>query len=215
MHNIAIVTGNFKGLGKNISEQLESWGYQKPDLTRSADYNLCNPEDSKKLIEDTIKKYGQIDLLINNVGNYVTGYIDELSIESWQEMQDSNLNSAFYLCKYALPYLRQSKGKIINIGYCSLNKASPEPEYFAYHIAKSGLLLLTKTLAKAEAKHGITVNMISPGSMENTIEDHSVLSRIPIGRFASLDEVSRSIKFIVDNDYITGQNLEIAGGRGL
>jgi len=215
MHKIAIVTGNYQGLGKAISEYLPSLGYQEPDLIRSAEYNLCSPDACQRLIKNIIDKYGRLDLLVNNVGNYITGYIDDYSIEAWHEMFNSNLNSAFYMMKFALPYLRQTKGKIINLGYCGLNKLSPPPEIFAYQAAKTALLVTTKAIAKAEAANQVTVNMISPGSLENTIEDSSVLEIIPMKRFAELEEAVRLVEFFVKNDYITGQNLEIAGGRAL
>jgi len=212
---VAIVTGNAKGLGLAISEYLAQNGYKKLEIIRSKDYNLKNFEDCQKLVENTRERYGGIDLLVNNLGNYETGYIDKISVENWQEMMDSNLNSAFYMSKLCLQNLREHKGKIINIGYCGLEKLSPPTEQIAYQVAKTGLLTLTKGMAKEEAQYGVTVNMLSPGSLENTVETKDILEKIPMKRFGSLDEAIRIIEFFLNNNYITGQNIELAGGRAL
>ena len=74
---------------------------------------------------------------------------------------------------------------------------------------------MTKGMAKEEIKHGVTINMISPGSLENTCEDETVLDIIPANRFASLDEANKMLQYFLENDYVTGQNLELAGGRAL
>lgn len=214
MNKIAIVTGNGKGLGQRVSERLLGLGYQLPDIIRSADYDLTKSENASRLVEDTIRKYGRLDLLVNNLGNYVAKSIDEISILEWEDLLGSNLNVSFYMSKFALPYLRKNKGKIINIGFASLENLSPEPNIIAYHTAKMGLLSLTQGLAKAEASQGVLVNMVSPGSMENTVK-HNAISKIPLGRLATLDEVTDAVLFFASSDYITGQNLEIAGGWGL
>ena len=104
MNKIAIVTGNHVGLGKAFSDHLETLGYKKPAVIRSKDYNVKKPEDCKRLVDEVLAIEGRIDLLINNVGNYITGYLDDYEIDSWQEMMESNLNSAFYMTKYALPF---------------------------------------------------------------------------------------------------------------
>lgn len=213
-NKIAIVTGNAKGLGQRISERLLDLGYQSPDTIRSADYDLTNAESTADLVQDTIAKYGRLDLLVNNIGNYVAKSIDDISVSEWQDLIGSNLNSSFYMSKFALPHLRKTKGKIINIGFASLETYSPKPNVIAYHTAKMGLLSLTQGLAKAEASNGVLVNMVSPGSMENTVK-HNAINQIPLGRLATLDEVTDTVLFLVASDYITGQNLEIAGGWGL
>jgi NAD(P)-dependent dehydrogenase (short-subunit alcohol dehydrogenase family) len=214
MSKIAIVTGNGKGLGQRISERLVGLGYQLPDNVRSADYDLSKAEDASRLVQDTVTKYGRLDLLVNNIGNYVAKSIDDISVVEWKDLLGSNLNASFYMSKFALPHLRKSRGKIINIGFASLESCSPEPNIIAYHTAKMGLLSLTQGLAKSEAASGVLVNMVSPGSMENTVK-HNAISKIPLGRLATLDEVTDVVLLLVSSDYITGQNLEVAGGWGL
>lgn len=212
---VAIVTGNYQGLGAAISEYLAEHGYKKPEIIRSKDYDLKKYEDCERLVKNTQERYGSVDLLINNLGNYETGYIDKFAVDQWHEMMDSNLNSAFYLSKLCLQDLRSNEGKIINIGYCGLEKLSPPPDHFAYQIAKTGLLTLTKAMAKEEAQFGVTVNMLSPGSLENTVETKDILEKIPMRRFGSLEEAVRIVDFFLNNPYVTGQNIDLAGGRAL
>ncbi len=212
----AIVTGNGLGLGKAISERLESIGYEKPLVIRSKDYDLKSLEACKRLVQDHIDKFGRLDLLVNNVGNYVEGYMDEISYHDFEDMIDSNFKSAYYMSREALAHLRKtSASKIINIGYCGLNKLSPPINVIEYQAAKTALLVLTKGMAKEEMQNGITVNMLSPGSLENTVEDESIIEKIPAGRLASLEEACDVIEYFLKNDYITGQNLELAGARAL
>ena len=215
MQKTALVTGNYTGIGKAISEHLVANGFEEPIVVRSKDYDLKDANACEKLIKDHIGKYGRLDLLVNNVGNYATGYIDDFSLEAWREIFASNLDSSFYMTKYALPELRKSKGKIINLGFCGLEKLSPPPEHFAYQAAKTALLTMTKAIAKQEAQNQVTANMISPGSMENTVEPEDCLKRVPMGRFGTLEELCQIVSLILENDYLTGQNIEIAGGRAL
>ena len=211
---IAIITGNNVGLGRALTERISEIGYRTPEIIRSKDYDLKDPEASVKLVTETIERYGAIDLLINNVGNYINKPISQFSFYEWREMMDSNLNSAFYLSQRALPYLRESKGRILNIGYASMQKLDPRVNVTAYQAAKTGLLVLTRGMAKEEAANGVLINMLSPGYMENTVIDQN-MPQMPLGRFASLDEAIESAFFLINTNYITGQNLELAGAWGL
>ena len=218
MNKVALVTGNYQGLGKAISEILPSLGYEQPDVIRSADYDLTKQDQAEALVADTIAKYGRLDLLVNNVGNYVNANISDYAVEDWHEMFNSNLNSAFYLTRKALPYLREGedeiKGRILNIGFAGTEHLFTCANTTAYQAAKSALLTLTRGLAQAEAPNGVLVNMMSPGHMENTVEPIDT-SKVPLGRFASLDEACHAVKFFVETTYATGQNLELSGGWNL
>jgi len=213
-NKIALVTGNAKGIGKALSDWLLENGYQVPLVLRSKDYDITRPQTATALVDLIIKNHGRIDLLINNVGNYIPKYIDEMTITEWQEMMNSNFNSAFYLSKAFLPHLRATQGQIINMGFAGLAKLSPNPRVIAYQAAKTGLLVLTKGMALEEAKYGLRVNMISPGSMINTVV-HSGLDRIPLGRLGEYHEIISVLEMILSNQYLTGQNVEVAGGYGL
>ena len=214
---VAIVTGNFKGLGKAISEKLIQEGYQEPEIIRSKDFDLTKEEDCKKLIQKTTEKYGRLDLLVNNVGDYINKNISDFKAIDWKYLFDSNLNSAFYLSQLSIPELRKTKGRILNIGYASMEKSDPYINVTAYHAAKAALLVYTKGLAKSEAPNGVLINMLSPGYLENSVEfpSEGVEKGIPLKRACRLEEASEAAYFLINSNYITGQNLEIAGGWGL
>lgn len=215
LQKFALVTGNNIGIGQAITKFLQENGYQVPMLIRSNDYDLREPQACQRLSLDFIQQYGSIDLLVNNVGNYETGYIDEFTQEQWFEVFRSNADSMFFMTKFLLPELRKSKGKIINLGFCGLQKLSSPPDHFAYQAAKTVSLVLTKSLAKQEASNQVTINMISPGSMENTVETDDCLKRIPMNRLGRFEELCQIVKLIIENDYLTGQNIELAGARAL
>ncbi|MBT6842395.1 MAG: SDR family oxidoreductase [Candidatus Melainabacteria bacterium] len=214
MPKIAIVTGNRQGLGKAISERLLELDYQAPQIIASQDYDLTQAAQAQRLIQETIETYGKLDLLVNNIGTYQAKSIDDLEIDEWQDMIATNLNAAFYLSKYALPHLRESKGAIINIGFAGLESNIPAPRIIAYQSAKAGLLALTKGLAKAEAVNQVKINMVSPGTMENSVV-HNAMDKIPMGRLAKMSEVVDAVVLLVESEYITSQNLDISGGWGL
>ncbi len=216
---IAIVTGNYKGLGKSISEALTNLGYQEPDIIRREDYDLTQASNAQRLVRDTLNRYGRLDLLINNVGDFIHKNISEIDINEWQNMINSNLNSAFYMCHFALEALRASASSmrashILNIGYAGMEHFRTFPATTAYQAGKAGLLVLSKGLAKSEGPNNILVNMLSPGHMENTIGPYA-LENISLGRLASLKEARDAALFLISQNYITGQNLEVAGGWGL
>ncbi len=223
---IAIVTGNYKGLGKAISELLPSLGYEAPLVVRRADYDLCKAEDAERLVNDVIRQYGRLDLLVNNVGDFIHKNISEISVLEWHEMMNSNLNSAFYMCHYALPHLRETASSlraegeaihpthILNIGYAGAEHFRTYPTTTAYQAAKAGLLTLTKGLAKAEAPNNILVNSLSPGHLENSVGPYN-LESIGLGRLATLDEACSVAELLITHTYLTGQNIEVAGGWGL
>jgi NAD(P)-dependent dehydrogenase (short-subunit alcohol dehydrogenase family) len=233
---IALVTGNFQGLGKALSDSLTKLGYEQPQVIRSKDYDLKQASAADRLIKDTIDKYGRLDLLINNVGNYVNQHISSYPHNAWREMFASNVDASFYLAQAALPYLRQVKdsnssslnheegntktndkpinGRIINIGYAGIEKFSPSVNTVAYQAAKTALLVLTKGLAKAEVENRVLVNMLSPGYLENTVIDE-FMPDMPLERFGTLAEACKCVHFILDNDYLTGENISLAGGWGL
>lgn len=211
---VAIVTGNNTGLGRALTERLPEIGYQRPEVIRSSDYDLKRSESATRLIKDTVERFGGIDLLINNVGNYINKPISQFAFDEWDEMIASNLNSAFYLSQAAIPYLRETGGRILNIGFASMERLNPNVNVTAYQAAKTGLLVMTRGMAKEEAENGVLINMLSPGYMENTVMD-PIMPKMPLNRFATLDEAVSAAFFLIQSDYITGQNLELAGGWGL
>ena len=231
----AIVTGSSKGLGREIAICLAKNGanigihYNKSyksanelkgeieslgSKTLLLKADLTKPEDAKNMFSVTYKKFKRIDILVNNVGNFLFKDIDKVSFEEWKYILDTTLNSTFLCCKECLPYMMKNKcGRIINIGDASADKVTANIKRTPYIIGKVGVLILTKSLALSYAKHNITVNMVSPGIMENSTFKPS-LEEIPIGRYGKFREITNTIMFLLSNneDYITGTNILVSGG---
>lgn len=232
----ALVTGSAKGIGKAIVLALAQKGYdvtihylnshQEAQEVASLALSfgvktLClqaditKPAAAQRLVQHTHEHFGRLDVLVNNVGNYHHGALQELSIETWHDMFNSNLHSTFYTCQVAVPLMRQQGGRIVNIGYAGAEHLLARPNIAAYSIAKTGVILYSKALAKTEIKHHITVNVVSPGVIENSLSQP--VAEIPLGRSGKLDELVSAVLFFVSPEasYITGTTLEVAGGWNL
>ncbi|MBI3590411.1 MAG: SDR family oxidoreductase [Candidatus Melainabacteria bacterium] len=232
---IALVTGASRGIGKAILLAIAENGYrvivhyyksnsetkallnelQKRNLNiSSVSADLTNKNEVSQMFQKIKLKHKRLDILVNNVGNYLKKSLDKLTIKEWHEIIDGNLNSTFYCTHYALPLLRKSKsGRIINIGYASSGQMVAKPLILPYQIAKTGILLMTKAYALNEAKNNILVNMISPGVMENSI--HYPKKEIPLKKTGSLKGLAELVIQTVQSDYTTGAHIEYSGGFNL
>lgn len=232
---IALVTGSSRGIGKAILLALGNKGckvilhHHRNNSESSATIKdlkskgivfstiraeLRNENEVVKMFDKINKKYGLINILVNNVGNYLIKDLNKLKTSEWIEVIDTNLNSTFYCIHYGLPLLRKSKhGRIINIGYASTGQMVAKPKILPYQIAKTGVLLLTKAYALNEAKNKVLVNMISPGVMENSV--HYPKKEIPLKRPGKLNELAKLVMQTLENEYLTGAHIEYAGGYNL
>ncbi len=230
----ALVTGSAKGIGKALVLTLAQHGYDVAVhyLSSRADAEevACEAEargvkgitlqadvtragEAKGLVEAAHRELKGLDVLINNVGDYYRGKLEGLELTDWHAMFDSNLHSTFYTSQAAVPLMRGAGGgRIINIGYAGAHNLVARPGMTAYAIAKTGVILYSKALAKAEAKHGLTVNVISPGIMENSVTQP--VDKIPLGRTGKLSELTDAALYLVSDGaaYLTGVTLEVAGG---
>lgn len=231
----ALVTGSAKGVGRAILLGLAADGHDVAVHYRSSEYeaqavrdeaealgaravvlraDVTLESEAKGLVDEAHGAFGRLDVLVNNVGNYHQGPLEELSSDTWREMFASNLDATFYTCQRALPYLRAApaRGRIVNIGYAGAEQIKARPSIVAYGIAKTGVILYSKALAKTEASRGVTVNVVSPGVMENSVS--KPLQEIPMGRLGRLEELVAAVKYLVspEADYVTGVTIEVAGG---
>lgn len=151
--------------------------------------------------------------LINNVGEYLISSALNTQIEDWIYVFQTNLHAPFIISKALIPSIMRLKGQIINIGVAGLNKHSANTYSTAYYLSKESLLGLTISMARELASHNVRVNMISPGILDISVD----YCKIPMNRVAQCEEVCRVVNFLLDpaSEYITGQNIEIAGGLGL
>ena len=231
----ALITGSAKGIGRGIALELAKSGYDLAIHYRSSQReaeqlqleiqelgvkaivlkaDVTNATEAEKLIQDAARDLGGLGVLVNNVGDYIRKPLSDLEIEDWQTMMDTNLNATFYTCRAAIPIMRSQKfGRIINTGFAGAQNLVARAGITPYVIAKTGVLLLTKAIAKTEAEHGITANVVAPGVIENSVSQP--LEQIPMQRLGTILEVASAVKYFLENPYITGQTLEVSGGWNL
>lgn len=232
----ALVTGSAKGIGKALLLMLAEQGYdvavhylsseQDAEYVRqqASDYgvkavalqaDVSDADQAVNLVGRAHDALGGLDVLVNNVGNYRKVTLGELPFDSWHHMFDTNLHSTFYTCQTAVPLMRQRGGRIINLGFAGSEHMVARPGIVAYGIAKTGVILYSKSLAKTEANSNITVNVISPGVMENS--ESKPLDSIPMGRLGELNELTAVARFLISKEaaYVTGTHIEVAGGWNL
>jgi len=241
---VAVITGSTKGIGKAIARRLVQDGcdivlnYRTDDGSAQAalrDFegrpgkavavkaDVSVPAEASRLIEAAVRSFGRLDILVNNVGPFLTRPLVQTSDEEWRSIMDSNLSSAFYCARAALPIMRKARtGSIINIGALNV-EYSPVGvfEAPAYYIAKSGVIMLTRSLARSEGPFNVRVNAVNPGFIETEAYDHyrdehkaAWAQMIPLGRLGSPEEVAEAVAFLASERarYVTGAVLHVHGG---
>ena len=174
---IALVTGSAKRLGKAIAVALAKQGFlvavhylssRREALAAAAEIrslggksavvkgDISKEGNARKIVDAIINKYGRIDVLINNVGNFQVKTIDKVTAADWDNQLKTTVSSTFYMCKAALPYMtKQNYGRVINIGDAGADIIKAWPRITAHMIGKTGILILTKSLAEQYAKREI------------------------------------------------------------
>lgn len=236
---VILVTGGSHGIGANIVKALAKDGYQvilnynKSEAEAIKIQNELNAEnifidiykaDVSKHIEVTkminfcINKYHKIDVLINNAGISENKLFTDITDNDWNNMLQTNLTSAFYTSKDVLPCMIHNKeGLIINISSIwGQIGASCETHYA---VSKAGLDAMTKSLAKELGPSNIRVNSIAPGIIDTKMNSHlsdedinNLTDDIPLGKIGSPDAISKCVKWLINDDYTTGQVISINGG---
>ncbi len=175
--------------------------------------DLTKEKEAGSLVQNVITEFGRIDILVNNFGPILVKPWQEVTAAEWEETFRSNLLSALFCIREVLPNMRDRKwGRIINLGYSRVEQLVSFQTITPYAAAKTGLLILTRSVAVSEASSGITVNMVSPGLMEDGVFPAN--TNIPAGRLGTFQDVSGAVQFLVSRKagYITGTNVVVAGG---
>lgn len=239
---VVVVTGASRGIGRAIAEELGSGGakvvvnyfHHKEEADEVVENllkhgspaavamqaDVSDADQAARLIEDTIKRFDRIDVLVNNEGINVDRALKAMSVEDWDRVIQTDLNSYFYTLKAALPFFMQQKsGTILNIS--SLTGQMGNYGQANYGAAKAGIIGFTKTAALELARYNVTVNALSLGAIDTPhmwsqvsqeIKD-GIAKRIPLGRFGTPQEVALAARFlIVDASYCTGTTIQINGG---
>jgi 3-oxoacyl-[acyl-carrier protein] reductase len=174
------------------------------------------------MISDLIKKYGRIDVVVNNAGNFLNGDILTITEDEWDYIIDLNLKGVFLVCQAVYPFmLEKGWGRIINVSSVTAFRGSLFGEVH-YAASKAGIVGLTKTLARTAAPHGITVNAIAPGPVETpmmlrTLKGKKLadaMSTIPLGRMCTLQELAETAIYLASDGaaYTTGVTIDLNGG---
>lgn len=237
---VAVVTGSGKGIGRAIAERLARDGYRvvinyRRDAASASDTlnavqsaspestivqaDVATAEGAQTLIQEAHRKFGRLDVLVNNAGPFLVKTVFDTTVDEWREILDGNLSSAFYCIKAALPILRaQKSGHIINLGSLNAENARGAPTTTAYNVAKTGLVVLTKSVARSEARHGIRCNIVNPGFIEtyatSDADKRELPSIIPLGALGQVDDISNMVAFLLTDQarYMTGSVINVHGG---
>jgi 3-oxoacyl-[acyl-carrier protein] reductase len=230
-----LITGGTKGIGKELviffSNHFENVFFfykNSVDLSKELETKYKNCQGYKVDVSDTIscettinniiKKYGSIDVLINNAGILMNKLFINTNINEWKNIIDTNLNSIYNVTKPIIMNMIEKKhGKIINISSISGTKGFSGQT--AYSSSKMGIIGFTKSLSKEVGKYNILVNSISPGFIETDILENisekykeTIIKQIPTRTFGNVNEISNTALMLIKSNYITGSNIIVDGG---
>ena len=213
-YNVVLNYNNSEEAAKQIQKELEERNI-KIEIFKA---DVSKREEVKELVKFALEKYKNIDVLINNAGiDQIKPFMD-ITDEDWNKIMQVNLNSVFYCCQEVLEnMIHNKKGCIINISSIwGRIGASCEVHYSASKAAIDGL---TKALAKEMGPSNIRINSIAPGIIETEMnkdlskEDiKEILAQVPLGRIAKPEEIVKSIKWLIEDEYVTGQVISVDGG---
>ena len=216
-NNIVFTYLNSEERAKNIQNELTGYGLNV-EIYKA---DLSNEEEGTNLIKYMIEKYGSIDVLINNSGITSKRLLDEISLDEWNRIIQTNLNSVFYTSKEASKNMIHNKaGIIINISSVyGINGGSIES---AYSASKAGIIGFTKSLAKELGPSNIRVNSIAPGpimtDMNNDLSEEEkaeVANEIPLNRWGEPSDVADVVEMLIKCKFINGETIVVDGGWSL
>ena len=257
MHGrVVFVTGGTRGIGGAISQSFGEQGaivaagygrdeeharqflsgLESNDITASVHQgNIGSADDCRRTVAEVIDQHGRLDVLVNNAGITIDKTVLKMTDEDWYKVIAVNLSGAFFMSQAVLPHMiERGAGRIINIS--SIIGEIGNIGQANYAASKSGLLGLTKTLAREAAFQlrragkleedgiGITVNTVAPGFIATEMLEHvpekvleGIKEQIPIGRLGRPDEIARAVHFLAadKSSYITGQTLSVNGGMDM
>ena len=242
-NHVALITGGAKGIGRGIALDLAARQWKIAFCYRTSEAeakktaqaiterggqalamccDVADPVAAKSLVAQIEQEWGRIDVLINGAGPYHRINLFDETVEGWNEMFDGNLHPIFYLAQAVAPGMKARKaGRIINFSMANADQMEAQPDVTGHYIAKAGVLILTRTLAKLLAPYGITVNAISPGFIDSGSappqELATMIKRIPAGYIGTIDDTVAAVRYLLSEEarYVNGANIQISGAWGI
>ncbi|TAK07423.1 SDR family oxidoreductase [bacterium] len=242
-NKVALITGGAKGIGRAVALDLGERGWavaicyrksakegeevieavqKKGSKGLALQCDVSDPKAAQQMIRRVEEEWGRIDALINCAGPYHRVGLLEESVEGWRSMFDNNLHPLFYLSQAVIPGMTERKwGRIVCFSMANADQLIAQPQLTAHYIAKVGLLVLARSLARVLAPHGITVNAVSPGFIDSGSappdELAAMAKRIPAGYVGKLEDAVAIVRFLLSEEarYINGANIHLSGGWGI
>lgn len=240
-NKVALITGAARGIGKAIAKKFAENGYNvvinyvsaKTDIkTLTKEFedlgvkvllvkaDVSNKEEAEGLVNQTIEKFGKIDVLVNNAGITKDNLLMRMSEEDFEKVLDINLKGTFLITKFATKYMMKKRcGSIVNLA--SVVGVAGNAGQCNYSASKAGVIGFTKSIAKELASRNIRANAVAPGFIKTDMTDvlsdnvkENINSQIPLKRMGTAEEVAKLVYFLgtAESSYITGQVINIDGG---
>lgn len=223
----AIITAAGQGMGAAVARELAANDYDVALLSNSGGAerlalelggigmtgSVTSVADLTTLVERTLSEYGRIDAVVNNTGHPPKGPVLEIPDESWHEGLDIVLLNVVRMARLVTPIMEsQGSGAIVNIS--TFSAFEPKAAFPVSSSLRAALASFAKLYADQYAPAGIRMNNILPGFIDSYPESATILNDIPLGRYGSVDEIAKTVRFLLSEDagYITGQNIRVDGG---
>ena len=239
-----IVTGSGAGMGREAAKLFAKYGANVvvnslSDSAKSAQEEIAaaggnavfvqadvgQENDCRRLIDETVKAFGRIDVLVNAAGIVVNGSVETAELSDWDRSMNTNVKSVFMLSRFAMPYLRETKGSIVNVA--SVVAIKGVKNRAIYSATKGAMIALSQSMAAEHIADGVRVNCVSPGTVlspslqsriDNTDDPAAALenfvARQPMGRLGTSEEVAKAIVFAAGQGigFMSGANIVVDGG---